>query len=171
MNKLNKKFAQGIIPLRGRKGQAIVEFALVVPIVFILLFGLIDLGVMFYVNLTMQNAVRQGARTSVVGNNSGGPTQRATLIQTIKDSSNGLYDKDAHGQPKLTTYIVTPGSSAFSNFTGANIGGAGQIVMVQLDYTWPLLTHILSPFFANDEYSFTVKATMRNEQFIPGAGG
>ena len=167
MNKMNKKFA----PLQERKGQAIVEFALVVPIVFLLLFGLVDLGVMFYVNLTMQNAVREGARASVVGNSSGGPTQRAALIQTIKASSNGLYDKDAHGQPKLTTYIVTPGSSAFSNFTGANIGGAGQIVMVQLDYTWPLLTHILTPFFTNDEYSFTVKATMRNEQFLSGGGG
>ena len=168
---MNKKFGNRLTPLRDRRGQSIVEFALVVPIVFLLLFGLADLGVMFYVNLTMQNAVREGARSSVVGSSSGGPTQRAALVQTIKDSSNGLYDKDAHGQPKLTTYIVTPGSSTFKNFTGANIGGGGQIVMVQLDYTWPLLTHILSPFFTNDEYSFTVKATMRNEQFLSGGGG
>ncbi len=165
---MNKKSGERLIPLRERRGQTIVEFALVVPIIFLLLFGLIDLGIMFYVNLTMQNAVRQGARTSVVGSSSGGPTQRAALIQTIRDSSNGLYDK---GQPRLTTYIVTPGSSTFSNFTGANIGGSGQIVMVRLDYTWPLLTHILSPFFTNDEYSFTVKATMRNEQFLSGGGG
>lgn len=158
---MNKKFA----PLQNRRGQSIVEFALVVPFVFLLLFGLVDLGVMFYVNLTMQDAVREAARASVVGNSSGGPTQRAALVQSIKDSSNGLYDKDANGQPKLTTYIVTPGSSTFTNFTGANIGSAGQIVMVQLDYTWPLITHILTPFFANDQYSFTVKATMRNENF------
>lgn len=169
---MNKKSGNRLIPLRERRGQTIVEFALVLPIFFLLLFGLIDLGVMFYVNLTMQNAVRQGARTSVVGSSSGGPTQRVALIQAIKDSSNGLYDKDANGQPRLTTYIVTPGSSTgFSNFTGANIGGAGQIVMVQLDYTWPLLTHVLSPFFPNDEYSFTVKATMRNERFLSGGGG
>lgn len=164
---MNTKFAH----LRERKGQSIVEFALVLPIVFLLLFGLADLGVMFYVNLTMQDAVREGARASVVGSSTGGATQRATLIQTIKDDSNGLWDKDANGQPKLTTYIVTPGSSTFQNFTGANIGGAGQIVMVQLDYTWPLLTHVLTPFFTNDEYSFTVKATMRNEQFQSGGGG
>jgi Flp pilus assembly protein TadG len=165
------RFGERHIPLREKKGQTLVEFALILPIIFLLFFGLLDLGVMFYVNLTMQNAVRQGARESVVGSSSGGPTQRSALIQTIRDSSNGLYDKDANGQPQLTTYIVTPGSSTFSNFTGANIGGAGQIVMVQLDYTWPLITHILSPFFPNDEYRFTVKATMRNEQFLSGGGG
>ncbi|MGC2424782.1 MAG: TadE/TadG family type IV pilus assembly protein [Nitrospirota bacterium] len=168
---MNKKSAQRIIPLRDKRGQTLVEFALILPLLFLMLFGLIELSVMFYVNLTMQNAVRQGARTSVVGSSSGGPTQRTALIQAIKDSSNGLYDKDAHGAPQLTTYIVTPGNSTFTNFTGANIGGAGQIVMVRLDYTWPLLTQILSPFFANDEYSFTVKATMRNERFLSSGGG
>jgi Flp pilus assembly protein TadG len=168
---MDMKSGERPAPMRERKGQTIVEFALVLPIIFLMIFGLIDLGVMFYVNLTMQQAVREGARASVVGSSSGGPTQRAALIQTIRANSNGLYDKDAHGSPQLTTYIVTPGSSAFKNFTGSDIGGAGQIVMVQLDYTWPLLTHILSPFFTNDEYSFTVKATMRNEQFLSGGGG
>jgi Flp pilus assembly protein TadG len=165
------KSCEKLIPLRERRGQTLVEFALVLPIILLMLFGLIDLGVMFYVNLTMQQAVRQGTRSSVVGSSSGGPTQRKALVQSIKDSSNGLYDMNVHSQPQLTTYIVTPGSPTFTNFTGANIGGAGQIVMVQLDYTWPLLTHVLSPFFPNDEYSFKVKATMRNEDFLSGGGG
>lgn len=47
---------------------------------------------MFYVNLAMQHAMRQVARCAVTGQ-AGLVDRRATLVQKIKESSNGLYEK------------------------------------------------------------------------------
>jgi Flp pilus assembly protein TadG len=44
------------------KGQALVEFAVVAPIFFLLLFGLIDLGRYVYVTNAFAQAAREGAR-------------------------------------------------------------------------------------------------------------
>lgn len=53
---------------RGRRdrrrspGQALVEFALVIPIFLLLLAGMIDFGIGLYSNMTINNAARDGAR-------------------------------------------------------------------------------------------------------------
>jgi hypothetical protein len=50
-------------PRRGAKpGQALVEFALVVPIFLILLFGLIEVGRYIYLNNAFNEAAREAAR-------------------------------------------------------------------------------------------------------------
>ncbi|MEA3338815.1 MAG: TadE family protein, partial [Chloroflexota bacterium] len=50
-----------------RKGQGIVEFALVLPILLLLLFGIIEFGRIFQAWLTIENAARQAARFAVSG--------------------------------------------------------------------------------------------------------
>jgi len=53
--------------LRGRgRGQALVEFAVVAPVFFLLLFGLIDLGRYVYVTNSFAQAAREGARYGAV---------------------------------------------------------------------------------------------------------
>jgi hypothetical protein len=49
-----------------RRGQALVEFALVLPIFLVLLFGIIDLGRYIYMNSTLSEAAREGARVAAV---------------------------------------------------------------------------------------------------------
>jgi len=48
------------------RGQTLVEFALVLPIIVILLFGIIDFGLMLNHRITLQHAVREGARYAAV---------------------------------------------------------------------------------------------------------
>jgi Flp pilus assembly protein TadG len=56
--------------MRGRsrrsRGQALVEFALVIPIFLLMLFGLIDIGRYVYMNSTLSQAAREGARVAAV---------------------------------------------------------------------------------------------------------
>ncbi len=54
--------------LRGRhgRGQTLVEFALVLPIFLLMLFGLIDMGRYVYLNSTLSQAAREGARVAAV---------------------------------------------------------------------------------------------------------
>ncbi len=58
-----------------RRGQALVEFALVAPIFFLLLFAIIDFGRYVYYVQVLNNAAREGTRYAIVhGNLSVAPT-------------------------------------------------------------------------------------------------
>ncbi len=52
---------------KNQKGQMLVEVALVLPILFVLLFGTIQFGVIYYGNINLTTAVREGARMASVG--------------------------------------------------------------------------------------------------------
>ena len=51
---------------RTEKGQAMVEFALVLPLLIALLCGIIDFGWLYYNQITLNNAAREGARYAVI---------------------------------------------------------------------------------------------------------
>jgi len=52
----------GISLLKHEKGQSLVEFALILPLVALLVAGLFDLGRAFFAVITISNAAREGAR-------------------------------------------------------------------------------------------------------------
>jgi hypothetical protein len=59
-----------------RRGQALVEFALVIPIFLLVIFGILDLGRAVYAYSTLNNAAREGARVALVD-------QTLSHIQTV----------------------------------------------------------------------------------------
>jgi Flp pilus assembly protein TadG len=152
-----------------QRGATTVEFALIAPILLLLLCVALDLGIALWVNLTMQYAVREGARYAVTGQDNLDPDtsdqQRyLAVIQEIKTSSMGLYNMVA------PSYTVTVNGTAQSystqtSYSTGMFGNPGDIIVLQLNCTWPLLTPLLRPFFANGIYSFSVAATMRNEGY------
>jgi Flp pilus assembly pilin Flp len=55
------------MPGKGQDGAAAVEFALLLPLLVVLLFGLIQFGTAFNARIQATNAAREGARMAVVG--------------------------------------------------------------------------------------------------------
>jgi TadE-like protein len=51
---------------RGDAGASAVEFALVAPVLFLILFGIVDYGIWFADSISARQAVRDGARRGVV---------------------------------------------------------------------------------------------------------
>ena len=149
----------------NRKGQSTIEFALTALLLLTILLSVAELAMMFYVNLTMQHAVRQGTRLAITGPPG---DRRSQLVQKIKDSSNGLYDRNALPRKDPTVSGLTPaGKKGFDNYSVAETGKPGEIIIVSLTYAWPLLTPALKPAFSDGRYTFTVRATMRNELWGP----
>lgn len=155
----------------GRKGQTLVEFALIVGVAAFLTFAVCDLAWMFFVNLTMQHAVREGTRYAITGRTEAGKARRESLIQKIREQSCGLYDRNLHDPKEPKVSVVNPDQVTFDNYTGTptpeneDPGGRTQIIVVSLTYTCPLLTPVLKPIISGGAYTFTVKSTMANENF------
>jgi len=116
---------------RGERGQALVEFALLIPIFFILLFAIVDFGMGFHSWITVTNSAREGARLGAVHpplNVASSPCfGEASLEQCIEDrvrETAGLPDQDT----KMFVYI-----------TNAQ-GQSGESVVVKVDYGYDLIT-------------------------------
>src|SRR5258706_2940428 len=77
---------------RKQSGQSLVEFALTLPLVALLLFGIIQYGFIFSAMLTVRNASAVGARYAVVG------TPSVSSIQAVAKGAVG---------PMLNTNIAT----------------------------------------------------------------
>jgi len=73
--------------LKNDKGQALVEFALVLPLLLLLLFGIIEFGRVFGAELTVSNSAREGARVGAVGADDSVIIARAATAAGILDSS------------------------------------------------------------------------------------
>src|ERR1700748_2652002 len=65
----------------NRQGSAAVEFALVAPMFFALLFAIIESGIMFFAGQVLETVTQTAARTILTGQ-----TQTAGLSQTVFDS-------------------------------------------------------------------------------------
>ena len=57
---------------RNDRGQSLVEFALVLPIFLLLIFGVVDAGRLVYTYNTISNAARDGARVAIVNQSTTG---------------------------------------------------------------------------------------------------
>jgi len=102
---------------KEEKGATLVEFALLVPLFVVLLFGLVEFGLAMYSKGIMTNASREGARFGVVY-----ATPRKTDAEIIA---------------KVQEYLVNAGlmDSVDINVTGAQ-GSSGTPLSVSLTYPY-----------------------------------
>jgi Flp pilus assembly protein TadG len=77
---------------RNEKGQSMTEFALVLPILALLLFGVIQFGIVFNNYIQLTDAVRAGARKGAVGRHLQNPEEAA--IEAVRNASTNLNQSD-----------------------------------------------------------------------------
>ena len=62
--------------VRNEKGGSLVEFAIILPILLIIIFGIIEFGILLFDKAMITNASREGARAGIVFNfDPSGPTR------------------------------------------------------------------------------------------------
>lgn len=153
-------------PACRQRGAAAVEFAFAAMLFFTVLFSIIDWSYLFFANLTMQHAVREGARFAITGSSAGAPTpgdRCGATVQRIRQQSMGLYD--ASGSTTVFKTIDSAGN--ITTLGSGGCYGAGQIIIVQVDSAVAALTPFVRPFFSTTggQYRFRVSTTMKNEAF------
>ena len=93
---------------RKREGAAALEFALVLPLLVILLFGIIDFGYLMFVVSTMNNAAREGARRGAVEAVNGNVVSSATLAAQRYLNAAGLGTGCRVNCPTTAATFVAP---------------------------------------------------------------
>lgn len=77
--------------MRKQRGQSAVEFALMAPIIFMMIFGMIYGGIMFMEYMHYSNAVRTAARQIAVSNE----TNRKDMIKNQEAWLTNLWEEEA----------------------------------------------------------------------------
>lgn len=149
---------------RRQGGSAVVEMALVAPIVLLLMFAILEFSIIFFTTMSMQYAVREGTRYGITGrtdqDTSSTPARFQAMINVMRNSSAGMYDMVS---PVISVNGATYASSA--NYSSTMFGGPDDIVVIRLDCTWTLRTPLIGAFFKNGKLNFAVAATMKNESW------
>ena len=91
---------------RDRKGGAAAEFAIISPVLIGALVGLAQLGILFFANAGLSNAVAEGARYATIYPRPSN-TQIQARISAQRFGLNPTY---------LTTPTITPGTSSGANY-------------------------------------------------------
>jgi Flp pilus assembly protein TadG len=73
---------------RSESGQALVEFALVAPLVLLLLFGVIQFGIAFNHSISVADAARAGSRAAVIA----GPANATAAARSAVAAAAGGLD-------------------------------------------------------------------------------
>lgn len=127
---------------KSEKGQATVEFALLLPILILMLCGIINFGWIFGNQLLAKNAVREAARyTAIHYYDSSTDDDRAVAASIVTARA-----------PTLVFPTVTVSKSA-----------TGDSITVNINSSVDLLTPFMASLFPNGEYTVTAQCTMRLE--------
>jgi Flp pilus assembly protein TadG len=144
----------------GQRGQAIIEFGVIVPVFTMLLLGLLEFGMLFTHHITLEYATREGARTAAsLGNGDGDAATCATIDPQIVAAVQRVLE--SHGSPIALSAISEisifradldggpiAGSVNTWTYTGAQSGPTveGQkLAFTQQTQAWMPCSRVTSP--------------------------
>jgi Flp pilus assembly protein TadG len=100
---------------RRQRGQAIVEFALIVPLLVTFAMSALDFGRLFYYDLQFQNALREGARYAARHSTS---STLSTDVQTVVQDEGNL-PSGSLASVTVTKVTGSLGSETIEQVTGS----------------------------------------------------
>ena len=161
---------------RNRSASAAVEFALVAPVFFALLFAIIETAIMFFAGQLLESVTQSSARMILTGQAQNASYTQAQFqtyvcsqIPAILNCNNISVDVEVYTvfpPGGWTSQIDASGN--FINNMQFNPGGAGNIVVVRLLYPWQLYVTGLGYNISNmtgNKRLLMAAAAFRNEPY------
>jgi Flp pilus assembly protein TadG len=146
--------------LSEESGVALVEFALVLPLLLVLLFGLIDFGKAFNYWIDETHLANEGARLAAVNFQ---PPGGQTLAAYIKSQADTNELKNGG-----TASVATPGANVSITYPNTTCA-VGDPVRVSVSIQYSLLPFLGNRIGVNAPISLQSTATMRLEA-VPAGG-
>lgn len=171
--------------VRSCSGSVAIEFALIAPVLALFLFGIIETGVIFFAQSTLQNAADDAARLVRTGQAQSNGMTRTQYVQQICSEMSGLISTstcDSNMQVDMQSFtdfsnanynnVANQNGSLNNNQMQYLTGGSCDVVLVRAFYPWSIMTPLLAPLLANmpnGQYLLTASVAFRNEPYASGA--
>jgi len=168
----------------SRSGSAAIEFAVVAPVLFLFLFGIIETGVLFFASASLQNATDDTARLIRTGQISGTLTESTLksyicneisgLIPASSCSANLQVDLRAYSDFSSATYPSVTKADGTLDTTSLSVQSTGscQVVLMRSFYPWSIMTPLMAPLLENmpnGQYLLASAAAFRSEPYVSGS--
>jgi Flp pilus assembly protein TadG len=168
----------------SRRGSAALQFALVAPVFFALLFAIIETAIVFFASQLLETYTQEAARLVLTGQAQNGTyNSQALFLKNFQNNvcsdilfncssiSIDVKNYDSFGLIAITSQINSSGNFDTSTLTYCP-GNAGRIVVVRLFYQWPLFVTGLGYNIANltgNQRLLQATAVFQNEPFTAPA--
>jgi Flp pilus assembly protein TadG len=140
-------------------GAALVELAIVLPLLLLILMGIVEIGLLFYNQQILTNSSREGARAAIARSTYNGVVLDANAIEDIVEDYLGL------GKTYTDRRLITFGSDSDPDVTTNGLGGVyGTDLTVTVGYDHPFLFPELLNLGASIHLS--AQTVMKMERFI-----
>jgi Flp pilus assembly protein TadG len=163
---------------RNRRGSAIVEFALVAPIFFALLFAIIETGLMFFAGQVLETITEDSVRQIQTGQAqaAGYPDAAHFLSAVVCPQIPALFAcanifVDVKSYSSFSSVVISS-QIVSGNFDTSTLsyspGGSCDIVVARLFYKWPLFVTGLGYNISNlngNQRLLVATAAFRNEPY------
>lgn len=170
--------------LRCKGGSAAVEFALIAPVLFVLLMGLIEAGVVFLGQFMLQDAITDAARLIRTGQVATDGMSKTEFRQYVCDKVSALLSCDSNLQIDVESYtdfsastytsVLNDDNTLNTDLNNYSTGDVCSVVVVRGFYTWGVATPLLSTFLVNmagDKHLITAASAFRNEPYNTSVSG
>jgi len=148
---------------RRSQGQGLTEFALILPLLLLLMLGIIEFGYVFTVYSGLFNAAREGTRYGVVR-----PRDASGIVHTAKEK---IFLVNPDEVDITVAYDSGPGTLVFTDTAQVQIGDR---VAVTLTYDLPTITPMIQPIVSTlhvETGAARTISTLGIAGLPPGGGG
>jgi len=115
-------------------GQGLVEFALLLPLLMLILVGTIEFGRVMFIYVNIANAAREGARYGMVN-----PKDQNGIINNVTETLQMVTSNDI-------TMNITYDKGPDTTTVPASAVAAGDRVIITIEYTVQPITPLMQPF-------------------------
>lgn len=147
---------------RRMRGVYVVEFAIIGLLLFTLLFGVLEMGRLYFTVNTLNETVRRGARLAAVCDISDPRILRRAIFNAAEDAGGSNLIRNLETADLTLTYLDSNGAPVAAPGDTSDTGGFRSIRYVQLrvdNFTFDLLI----PMFGQQLTLPTFRATLPRE--------
>lgn len=179
--------------IHAEHGVTAIEFAVVAPVLILMMFGIIEFGVIMLVTNMMESATTVTSRMGKTGFVAAGQTREDTLLAEVRARTGSMLDPDKltissqyyaqfdqigraepwndanhNGIAEPGEYTDVNGNGMYDSDMGlAGYGDAEDIVVYTVHYPWPIMTPIMREIIGDAEGNFPISASavVKNEPY------
>ena len=153
---------------RARRGITALEMALIAPVFFTMLMGVVEVSLVMLAQHLLENATFNASRLAKTGYVTTGKTQMATVMAALDGELGSLA-------PLIDVTKLSMTSTAYGNLSQINqpgqgvagLGAAQQVVVYTVSYPWKFFTPMIGQIMgdANNMLTLTSRIVVRNEPY------